>query len=70
MEDGSLSYRAATFVGVDGMAYALVWLQKVMSKAVLVFSTGVGHAREATENLLVLEKLRTADPRCMWRDLA
>ncbi len=41
-----------------------------MSKAVLVFFTGVGHARDATGNLLVLEKLRTADPRSMWRNLA
>jgi hypothetical protein len=41
-----------------------------MSKDVLVFVAGVGHAREATENLLVLEKLRTADPRRMWRELA
>jgi hypothetical protein len=41
-----------------------------MSKDVLAFFAGVGHAREATENLLVLEKLRTADPRRMWRELA
>jgi hypothetical protein len=42
-------------VGVDGMAHAPVWLQEVMSKAVVVF-------------LLVLEKLRTADPRSIfWR---
>ncbi len=57
MEDGSLPYRAATFMGVDGMAHAPVWLQEVMSKDVVVF-------------LLELERLRTADPRSMWRSLA
>jgi hypothetical protein len=41
-----------------------------MSKAVLVFFTGVGYARNATGNLLMLEKLRTADPSSMWRNLA
>jgi hypothetical protein len=42
----------------------------VMSKDVLVFFAGVGHAREATGNLLVLDELRTADPRRRWRELA
>jgi hypothetical protein len=43
-------------VGVDGMAHAPVWIQEVMSKAVVVF-------------LLVLEKLRIANPRSMfWRE--
>jgi hypothetical protein len=37
----------------------------MMSKDVVVFFTGVGHARDATQNLLVLEKLRTADPKSM-----
>jgi len=41
-----------------------------MSKAVLIFFTGVGHARDATGNLLVLEELRIAGPRSMWRNLA
>ena len=41
-----------------------------MSNDVLVFFAGVGHAREATGNLLVLDKLRTADPRRMWGELA
>ncbi len=50
MEDGPLPYGAATFVGVDGMAHAPVWLQEVMSKAVVDF-------------LLVLERLRTVGPR-------
>ena len=57
-------------MGVDGMAHAPVWLQEVMSKDVLVFFAGVGHAREATGNLLVLDELRTADPRRRWRELA
>ena len=57
MEEVPVPYGAATFVGVDGMAHAPVWLQEVISKAVVVF-------------LLVLEKLRSADPRRMWRELA
>jgi hypothetical protein len=42
---------------VNGMAHAQVWIQEVMSKAVVVY-------------LLVLEKLHTADPRSVWRYLA
>jgi len=38
-------------------------------KDVLVVFAGVGGAREATGNLLMLDQLRTADPRRMWRDL-
>ena len=33
-----------------------------MHPGCLVFLAGAGHAREATENLLVLDKLRFADP--------
>jgi hypothetical protein len=39
----------------------------MMSKDVLVFFAGVGHARVATGNLLVLDELRTADLRRIWR---
>jgi len=38
-------------------------------KDVLIFFAGVGRAREATGNLLVLDESRTADPRRMWRVL-
>jgi len=41
-----------------------------MSKDVLDFFAGIGHARETTGKLLVLDELRTADPRRMWRELA
>jgi hypothetical protein len=39
-------------VGVDGLAHAPVWLQEVITRAAAVF-------------LLVLEELRSADPRSM-----
>jgi hypothetical protein len=42
----------------------------VMVKDVLVFFAGVGHAREVIRNLLMLDELRTADPRRMCRELA
>jgi hypothetical protein len=52
-------------VVVDRVAHAPVWLQEMMPKDVVVFFTGVGHARDATDNLLVLEKLRTVDPKSL-----
>ncbi len=65
MAESALPCRAATFVGVYRMAHAPVRIQEVMSKNVLVFFAGVGHAPEAPGNLLVLDELRTAGPRRM-----
>jgi hypothetical protein len=52
----------------DGMAYAPLWLQEVMSKDAVVSCAGVGHARDATGNPLMLEKLCTAKSRGLCTD--
>jgi hypothetical protein len=72
MEDGPLPCRAATLMDVNGMAHAPIWLQEVISKNDLVFLLELSTPgnREGTGNQPGLEKLRTADPRRMWRNLA